>query len=168
MSSTEWRFSIQPNRATALAAVILVWLFFAPLIAWGIFGEPGPGAAIIFTGFPLVITYYGLKSALGVSGKIDIDREGFSVMRGLTKTERFAWSEVGGFVIGKFGMSPTYDGKDVPHFLVPDGSGGWRENWLPANTGYSADKLVAAMEKLRLLALAGWPQQPTSLKDIFD
>lgn len=163
IAGADWHLVIKPNRFTALIAVGLAWLFFLPFIIWGLLGEPGPLVAAIFAAFPAVISYYGIKSALGLSGRIDIDSQGFTLQRPQGEPERFRWNEVQSFVVGQFAAGPVYDGMAAPHFLLSkDGS----EHWLPGNTGLKPEILVALMEELRLLALAGWPSRPASIGEL--
>lgn len=164
--SSDWRLDIQTNRVGSLIALALLWLVFGPLIAWAILGEMGLMFLLACAAFPLLITYYGLKSAFGKAGHVSIDRDGFSVQRPDSGVERFEWPEVRRFFVGKFGATEIYDGSDVPHFEFADGTGGWRESWLPGNLGIPPDQLVMAMEKLRTLAMQGWPTRPASIEEL--
>lgn len=167
-AGNDWKLEIRPGRIAPLIEVLLVWLACMPLILWGLLGEPGIGFALICSGFPLVITYYGLRSAFSGSGVITIDEQGFEVVRPSSRPERFSWSDIDAFFVGAFGASPFYAGKPVPHFFVREGKGGRREVWLPSNTGLSAETLTGAMEFLRLQALAGWPQRPGDLRELVE
>lgn len=163
MAEAEWQLTIWANRLQALLAVMLAWLLCLPLILWGIWGEPGPVFALMSGAFPAVITYYGLKSAWGLTGRIDIDREGFSVQRPHGGPQRYAWSQVESFFVGRFATGPIYDGMPVPHFRL---HGEASEHWLPGNTGLSPDQLVMVMEQLRRLAIAGWPRYPARIGEL--
>lgn len=166
MTSSDWRLDLRPNARGTLIILALVWLVCSPLIAWSIFGDPGLVGVLSIFAFPLLMTYYGLKTAFGGSGHVSIDRDGFSVQRPSSEIERFQWPEVRRFFVAKIGGTGVGDGTDVPHFEVADGAGGWRETWLPGSLGIPADQLVMAMEKLRMLAMQGWPTHPTSIQEL--
>lgn len=166
MQSEPWRLDIRPRRFASLIAVAIIWVVCGPLIAWGIAEKQGPIFTAICAAFPLLITYYGLQTALRGAGHISVDREGFFVKRPGGETKRFAWHEIRRFFVGTFGASPVYEGQPVAHFEVLDSTGNTREEWLPGNLGLSPDQLVCAMEKLRELAQQGWPAIPSSLQDL--
>ncbi len=166
MTSSDWRLDLRPNARGSLIALALIWLVCSPLIAWAILGEMGLVFLVSSAAFPLVMTYYGLKTAFAGSGHVSIDRDGFSVQRPNSEIERFQWPEVRRFFVAKIGEDGPHDGTDVPHFEVADGAGGWRETWLPGSLGIPPDRLVMAMEKLRTLAMQGWPTHPSSIEEL--
>lgn len=161
---SDWQISIRPNRLASLFAVAICWVVLLPFILWSIFGERNIALLCIFLAFPAIITYYGLKSAQGMSGRLDVDEAGFTLLRPDAGPELVKWEDVQRFFVAKFGGTPIHPGVDVPHFMVADGSGNWRESWLPGNLGVPPAQMVAAMEYLRALHLQGWPSHPGSFQ----
>ena len=163
MNQSQWSITVKTNRTGSLFAILLIWLFLAIFTAVIVFatGEP-PYYMLAGIPFALIITYYGLKSAFAGSGTLTIDSEGFTVQRGMRARSRFVWSDVEKFEVGSLGRSPVYEGHPVPHFILRDGQ---REG-LPGNIGFQAQELVAAMERMRKLALHGWTRKPHSLRDM--
>ncbi len=168
MHSAPWRLDIRPRRLASLAAIAVIWIVCAPLIAWGVVGKQGPIFIASCPAFPLLITYYGLQSAVRGAGRISVDRDGFSVQRPGAGTARFSWRDVQRFFVGALGASPVYDGHPTVHFEVADGRGASREEWLPGNLGLPPAQLVLVMEKLRGLAQQGWPTTPGSLQELIE
>lgn len=161
---SDWQISIGPNRLKSLFTSAICWIAFLPLILWSILGERNIALMCIFLAYPAIITYYGVKSARGMSGRLDVDEVGFNLQRPDGGPERVNWEDVDRFFVAKFGGTPVHPGIDVPHFMVASGSGGWRESWLPGNLGVPPEQMVAAMEHLRALHLQGWPSRPESFQ----
>lgn len=163
VSVDSWHINIAPSRKSALLAVALAWIFglmvFALVYFYGESKSLGFATLISF-GFPTVISYYGLKSAFLGAGRVSLDSDGFSIARGISD-ERHAWADVQRFYVDRFGASPVYEGRLVPHFRLKNGEVGW----LPNNLGFNGPQLVTAMERMRQLAEHDWPYRPNSITD---
>jgi hypothetical protein len=57
----------------------------------------------------------------------------------------------------------SYDGRPVARFALRD----TEVVGLPDNLGLDAQRLVLMMERLRKLALLGWPRRPQTPDEIF-
>lgn len=161
LASRSWSFEIASSRRGALFSVALAWLF--GLLVFGLFYVSGDNvplgfALVISFGFSAVITYYGLKTAYMGAGRLRLDDAGFTIARG-GSDERHAWADVERFYVDRFGASPVYEGRLVPHFRLKSGV----VSWLPDNLGLVAPDLVTAMERFRQLAGRGWPHRPGSI-----
>jgi hypothetical protein len=170
MNYDPWQIEIAGSRLTPILAIAMVWPFGLAVFALLHFAsenEPLAVSLLLAFSFPAIISYYGLKSAFLDAGRVRIDSGGFSIARGFSE-ERHAWSDVERFYVDLFGTTPVYEGRQVPHFRLNDGT----VSWLPSNLGLEASQFVTIMERLRQLAGRGWPYRPRSiaevLKDDFD
>jgi len=162
--SGTWQLELQAGKASAMGALLLVWPFGLGALALLHFTSdnlPLWVSALLTLSFPVVISYYGLKTIFLEAGHVLIDRDGFSIRRGSRHVQRYAWQDVERFFVDRFGTSPIHPGREVPHFLLRAGG----KDWLPSNLGLDAALFVLLMERLRKLALRGWPSTPGSITD---
>jgi len=163
MTPEPWSLELAAPRAAPLLAIAFVWPFALGLLALVHYGPDAPPlgfSLLIVLSFPIVITYYGLKSAFLGSGRVRIDRDGFSVSRGFHE-ERHVWADVERFYVDQFGADEGLEGRPVPHFVLSNGS----VHWLPGNLGLDAAHFVRLMMRLQALAARGWPWLPSSVAD---
>ena len=163
MASAKWILEIRPRIGTTIVAVLVAWLFVLGVLALLRATAINVTAYLwLVLPFPAVITYYGLKTAVLNAGRLRIDAEGFSTTRGLRRPLRYSWEQVEGFFVGRLGAGPLYEGRPVARFALRDAEVGG----LPDNLGLEAERLVLMMERLRKLALLGWPRRPRTPEEI--
>jgi hypothetical protein len=161
MSGNDWKLHIAPDRQGTLRAMGLAWAFAlgALFLVTSATGAMRLGTALLIClPFPLLISYYALKSTGLGAGALTIDKRGFAIADGAGPPRHYDWRDVERFHLRALGKSPIYEGTPVPHFTL---RGGTREG-LQANLGFSAEELVRLMERLRRLAEQGWPALPES------
>ncbi len=164
ISADPWQIEIAGSRITPILAVAGVWPFGLAVFTMMHFtNTPLIASLLLAFSFPAVISYYGLKSIFLGAGRVRLDSGGFAIARGFSE-ERHAWADVDHFYVDLFGSSPTYEGRQVPHFRLKDGTVGW----LPSNLGLEASQFVTIMERLRQLAGRGWPYRPRSIVEVLE
>lgn len=164
MASAQWSLEIGPRIGTTIVAVIVAWLFVLGVLA--LLQATAIDVTVylwLVLPFPVIITYYGLKTAVLNAGRLRMDAEGFSIARGLQRPLNHSWAQVERFFVGRLGAGPLYEGRPVARFVLRDAEVGG----LPDNLGLDAEKLVLMMERLRKLALLGWPRGPRTPDEIF-
>ena len=161
----EWRLVIEQDRRGALIASAIAWAACLPL-AYLLSAEMGSAAYVFILPFPVVTSFYALRSAFGENGRIEIDRQGFSVGRAAS-VERFDWDIIDNFRLGALGASAIHAGVPVVVFDIRDAVGRLHEQGLPGNTGLEVGRLLAGMQSLLELSRAGWPSLPATVVEAF-
>lgn len=163
MAGVQWRLEIRPRKGGAILAILAVWLFIAGVLALLHVTMINAMAFLwLVLPFPVLITFYGLKTALHNAGRIQMDAEGFSITHGLQPPRYYSWAQVDKFFIGRLGASPVYEGRPVARFTLRD----TEVVGLPDNLGLDAQRLVLMMERLRKLAGLGWPRRPRTPDEV--
>lgn len=163
MASAQWSLEIRPRTGTAIVAVLVTWLLVVGVLAL-VRATAIDVTAYLWLAlpFPILITYYGLRTAFLNAGRLRMDADGFSIKRGLRRPLRYSWTDVERFFVAAHGAGPVYEGRPVARFALRDTEVGG----LPDNLGLDAPKLALAMERLRKLALQGWPRRPRTPDEI--
>lgn len=157
------RIVMAPPKGGLCIVLLLVWLFagctYALVRLTG--DEVSFLTHVLVFAFPVLISYYALRSLLGDSGKLVLERGGFSLTLPSGGTAFFQWDKVEAFGTHVFGDPiVTETGVEAARFAHIDGKGERRIVGLTNNLKYSGAALAEIMEYARLQAEKGWPQPP--------
>lgn len=161
--NADWRIVMAPPKGGLWIVLLMAWLF-----AGGAYAlirltndELSFLTHVLVFAFPILISYYALRSLLGDNGKLVLERRGFSLTLPSGGTEFFQWDKVEAFGTHVFGDPViTETGVETARFAHINGKGERRIVGLANNLKYSGAPLAEIMEYARLQAEKGWPQPP--------